>query len=104
MGRLSRMEKAKQLQERLEKAVAEEKRLKCQVNVVSDQIKTLDDEIKEIMTKLGVEKQQAGDYIVMYHPKKDSERFDYKRYQAEHAELVKPYIVTVPGGMYFNIN
>ena len=103
MGRLSRVEKAKLLQERLEKAVAEEKQLKVEMSACKDKIDALDTEIKDIMVQMGSEKQVAGNYIVFYHKKADSTRFDYKRYQTDHADLVGPYLVPVPGGMYFNI-
>ena len=103
MGRISRVEKNRRLQEQLEQAVAEERRLKCKVSTMTDQIETLDDQIKDLMRQLGSEKQQAGNYMVHFHPKADYQRFDAKKYQADHADLVKPYMVTVPGGMYFSI-
>ena len=103
MGRLSREEKQRRLIARLEEAVAEERRLKSRISTYTEQAEALDEEIKDIMKQLGKEKQRAGDYVVIFHPKNDYQRFDSKKYQLDHEDLVKPYMVTVPGGMYFKI-
>ena len=103
MAGISRAEREARLQARLDKAVEMEKQLDSEIKSKSEQKKALDKEIQQIMVDLGASKRQSGPWWVHFHDTAAGVRFDYSRYQKDHADLCAAYMVETAPGIYFRI-
>ena len=103
MGRFLRAARGAQLQERLDLAVEKEKALDAEIKELTAKKKALDAEIQQIMTDMGSTQQRSGLFTVYFRPTAPGQRFDYSRYQKDHADLCAPYMVATDPGVYFRI-
>lgn len=83
-------------------AVERIKQLKVQLKDIDTEISELEDSVKVGME--GAEKLvSTGLTLATWKAAKDSTKFDSKRYQSDHPDECKDYIVTVPGSRRFLI-
>lgn len=79
------------------------KGLKEQAACVDEAKKAIEDSVKLLLADAEMLVDAKGDVLATWKANKDSVKFDAKKYQAEHPDDAKAYMVTTPGARVLRI-